>query len=776
MNLLKIVIGSFLLIFISSCSTKMLLKKANALYDSGRYSKSEEIYKKAYKSCKDKPLRATIALKAAKCFDNINQSGKASSWYRRAINNNDSISMAYLKLARAQVEVNKISKAKESMKKYKLFAKEDIHDVSFISRLEKYSENRTRYMIREATEFNSSKSDFSARYVGGDTNIIVVSSARLSKFSKKTDPVTGKYYSNLYITNYSNERVKITKLKKGEEKRTVIISDEFKWNKLKSIGDSLNSFYDDGVVCFNSSGSEMYFSSSRKILKANQGSKIYSVKGSGLKWGSPKMVKIVGDSVSVGHPALSDDGNTLYFASDMPGGLGGNDIWKVKKIKEGWSEPENMGKTINTSGNEVFPFIRENGELYFSSDQHNGIGGLDIFKATKNTKGAWEVENIKMPINSYADDFGISFVPGEDKGLFCSSRKKNDDNIYRFSLFVPQYIYVGKILDEDGDKPLANVRLRLISSDGDKLITQTNEKGEFTLKIKENTEYIVLATKEDYLNGKDKISTLGLKDGKLIETNIKLKPISKPIELPNILYDFGKWELRIESEKSLDILVETLNDNPKITIELMSHTDYVGSEEKNQEISQKRAQSVVDYLIQKNIRADRLTAVGKGESQPQVANNKLASKYNYIAEGDVLNKKFIKKHSKAQQESLNQINRRTDFKVLRTDYFPSVKKPETLNAKHDKSNSAHKPIIKTAHFDKMKLNFYTIHLGNFSDEKIPDSFNGFKLILKEKLSNGMFSYTTDFFLNTKAANRRLAEIKRLGIKASVVAYKNGKKD
>jgi len=774
MNLLRIVIAAFLLVLISSCSTKILLKRADALYLSGRYIKSEKIYKKAYKSSKDKNLKAKIAIKGATCFDNINQSNKSASWYRKAINNNDTLSSVFLKLSRAQLETNKIDKAEENLEQYKLLVKgkDTDNDLSFIDRLKTFDDNKTRYTVSEFDNFNSSRSDFSARYIGADTNTIIVSSTKRAKNSKKIDPVTGKYFSNIYISTYSNEIVRIRKTKKGDTKKTISISEEFQWSKLKSVGDSLNSFFNDGAVCFNSEGNTMYFTSSRKILKANQGTKIYSVQKNGDKWAMPKLLNIAADSISVGHPSLSSDGQTMYFVSDMIGGLGGNDIWKVNKTDKAWSKPINLGKAINTKGNEVFPFIRENGDLYFSSDSHNGIGGLDIYKAYKNDMGNWTVENMKMPINSYADDFAISFIPQHEKGLFCSSRNKNNDDIFRFEFRIPKYIYVGTIKDEDNDKPLGNVHLKLISSNGKKISTSTNDKGEFRIDIKENTEYIVLATKENYLNGKDKINTLGLKEGKQIKSNLNLKPISKPIELPNILYDFGKWELRNESKKSLDLLVETLNDNPRITIELMSHTDYIGKENKNKEISQKRAQSVVDYLIEKNINSDRLTAVGKGESDPKLVSVKMASMYKFLAEGDILDAKFIKRRAAKEQDLLNQINRRTDFKVLRTDYFPG----SSVNKTKKEKLIGEKPLIKKAEFVNFKANFYTIHIGDFIKGEIPVSFNAFKVIFEEEISKGKCSYTTEFFHDIRTAKKRESEINSLGIKASVVAYKNGKKD
>jgi peptidoglycan-associated lipoprotein len=361
----------------------------------------------------------------------------------------------------------------------------------------------------------------------------------------------------------------------------------------------------------------------------------------------------------------------------MEGSIGDYDIWKVERESASaeWGEPVNLGEEINTEGREVYPFIHPDGTLYFSSDGLLGMGGLDIFRAEEKTDGSWEVENMKYPVNSSADDFGIVFEAEKERGYFSSSRTaRGDDDIFQFMLPPLRFNITGTVKDEKTDEPLSGAIVKSISSAGLTIETKTDEEGEFKFMLKPTTDYLFIASKEEYLNGKERESTKGLTQSQDFETTIYLASIDKPIELPNIFYDFADWKLRPESRVSLDNLVETLNDNPNITIELMSHTDNRGGEQSNLELSQKRAQSAVDYLISKGIDPDRLTAKGYGESVPKTLDEKTAERSRFFSAGDTLTEEFINNlDSPEKQEMAHQINRRTEFKVLRTDYVPKEK-------------------------------------------------------------------------------------------------------
>jgi len=322
----------------------------------------------------------------------------------------------------------------------------------------------------------------------------------------------------------------------------------------------------------------------------------------------------------------------------------------------------------------MYPFIRENGILYFCSNGQPGMGGLDIFKATKNEDNEWVVENMRYPLNSSEDDFGIIFKGNQEEGLFCSSRKggRGKDDIYSFILPAMEFVLQGVIKDENTDKPINGARIRIVGSDGTDLDITTKDDGTFRYKLNQHTDYIYLAKKEGYLNGKGRITTAELADSKVFRDEIRLASITNPVEVENVLYDFGKWELRPEAKKELNGLVDILKANPNITIELSSHTDMIGDSLSNISLSQKRAQSVVDYLVEKGILKDRLVAKGYGKNISKVINGKIA-KDGVFKEGDILNEDYINKLlTQELKDQANQINRRTEFKVLSTNYIPDV--------------------------------------------------------------------------------------------------------
>jgi peptidoglycan-associated lipoprotein len=332
----------------------------------------------------------------------------------------------------------------------------------------------------------------------------------------------------------------------------------------------------------------------------------------------------------------------------------------------------NLGEEINTPGNELAPYVHPDGTLYFSSDSRVGLGGLDIFKASKDETGGWLVENMRPPINSPEDDFGITFEGDLERGFFSSARKgRGNDELFSFVLPPLVFAVNGVVKDERTDQVLPASKVKTVGSDGITVESTTGDDGTFRFMLKAATDYVFIASQEGYLNGKERESTRGIDQSKEFEVTIYLSSTKRVIELPNIFYDFAKWDLRPESMVSLDNLVETLNDNPNVTIELMSHTDSRGTPADNQELSQKRAQSVVDYLISKGIDSDRLQAKGYGESQPKVVDEKVIADHPFLSLEDVLTEDFIKQlESPGLQEKAHQVNRRTEFRVLTTDYIP----------------------------------------------------------------------------------------------------------
>ena len=387
-------------------------------------------------------------------------------------------------------------------------------------------------------------------------------------------------------------------------------------------------------------------------------------------WGKPKPLEISRDTLSsYAHPALSPDGNWLYFVSDMPGGKGGLDIWRVRLIGGTTGGVENLGAPINTAGNEMFPTFRPNGDFYFSSDGHGGLGGLDVFIAKVGSDKRYHIEHPGFPLNSAGDDFGLTFEGKHNRGFFSSNRgdARGWDHIYSFEL--PEVIQTikGWVYEMEGyELPAAQVFL--VGDDGTNLKLSVKGDGSFEQEIKPNVNYILLATCQGFLNHKEELKVEPVKETKEYTLQFPLASIRVPVMIDNIFYDFDKATLRPESEAALDNLVKLLNENPNVTIELSAHTDYLGRAEYNKNLAQRRADAVVAYLIKKGVSADHLSPVGYGEGKPKTIRKKVAEKYPWLKEGQVLTEEFIKSLPKDKQEIANQMNRRTEFVVLRTTY------------------------------------------------------------------------------------------------------------
>ncbi|WP_421920727.1 OmpA family protein [Marinifilum sp.] len=744
------------------------------MLESGRYFHAQNMYEKAYKKEKDRDRKAEIAFKNANCFDEINQLKKAASWYRKAIMNRDTFVDAVKNLGYAELKNYRLEEAEENFWEYidlKPEVEESDDAAKILKRISYWEEFPGRYKVEILKEFNSLASDFAPIYMGQDTNVIFFTSNRKLKDKIKKDGVTGEYYSNILESHYSNEVVRKSRKKKGRKAKTrKFLTDTYQWSKPLGIGDTINSEWNEGAACFTSEGDIFYFTSSQKVNKNNQGTKIFAVQRQNGEWGRVALQELVPDSLSVGHPSISADGSILYFVSDMPGGYGGNDIWMSKKSGSGWTEPQNLGKPINSEKDELFPHIRDNGNLYFASDRDGGMGGLDIYMAKRKESGMWEVDNMRYPINSTADDFAIHFQPNNEKGMFSSSRKKGNDDLYRFDYVPLQFTFLGQVVDSESKEPIKRAGINLVSTDGEQLDAKTDDQGNFHFKLKPDLEYIAMVSKDGYLNGKEQISTIGIQVSRNFKSMIGLKPIEKPIELPNIFYDFGKWSLREESKEALNGLVETLNDNPKITIELGSHTDFVGSESTNKGLSQKRAQSVVDYLIENGIYWDRLVAHGYGESQPRVVSKEISEEYDFLAEETVLSEKNIWQLTSKQKEIANQLNRRTEFKVLSTDYVPG---PNSKVKPGSSPNQLGNTLIKD--LNKVQGVFYTVQIGAFSERTVPGVIQNFKVVFKAPLNQGLLRYTTGIYDSYEEAKIESQKINKKGIKAFVIAYYKGKK-
>jgi peptidoglycan-associated lipoprotein len=654
----QILLFFILLIFVTSAEVSAQKRKSDKAYASfaaGEYFDAIDLFKDAYSKTKkaDKTDRTELVFMIGECYRLTNDPKNAETWYKLAVKSSYSKPEAEYWLAESLKKNGKYPLAIDEFKKYKQIAPSDARAEQEIRSCElavDWLRAPEAYKVEELKDINSKESDFSPAYGRDDFGMIYFTSSRDGVAGKKTHGATGQNFTDIFESK---------------------VDKKAKWSTPVPV-EGINSEFEDGTPSFTSDYKELYFTRCEAGKREKKGCVIMYTRKTGDKWGDPKNIGIMPDSLVAAHPSISKDGLTLYFVSDLAGGYGKKDIWKVTRIRPGdtWSKPVNLGPDINTPGDELFPYIREDGTLYFSSDGLIGMGGLDIFKAISQPDGSWIVQNMKPPINSFADDFGIAFEDGSEKGIFSSTRKgKGNDELYSFELPPLKFNVTGLVKDEKAGTPITGSLVQLIASDGSNLQAETGTGGDFKFALKADVDYIFLASKRGYLNGKEKETTKGQDKSREFMVTILLTAIDKPIELPNILYDFGKWDLRPESMVSLDKLVETLIDNPNVTIELMSHTDSRDTEEYNLTLSQKRAQVVVQYLIEKGIESQRLEAKGYGESTPKVVDSIIASQNPFLKAGTTLSEQYINSLATDEQKEIaHQINRRTEFKVMRTDY------------------------------------------------------------------------------------------------------------
>jgi peptidoglycan-associated lipoprotein len=628
------------------------LDRAERAWSVGEYYEAIDLYKDAYSAVSDRDLRTDIIFQIARCYMKVSDVRQAESWYRRAISRNYKNPEIYLHFGEALKMNEKYQEAIEQFKIYSELVPADPRGDAGIKSSNMamfWLENPSPYEVTEVSFFNSRESDYSPAFANPDYSLVYFTSARRGD-KKARHGATGEYFANIYES---------------------IQDRQGRWSTPSPL-EGINTDFDEGTPSFNPAYTVMYFTSCKAIRRKTNGCQIYQVTRSGNRWGRPELIDLASDTLVVAHPAISPDELTLYFVSDMPGSTGGKDLWKVTRgsINSSWGPPVNLGPGINTQGDEVFPYVHPDGTLYFSSNGHPGMGGLDIFKATALGNGEWNIENMGYPVNSPGDDFGITFEKERERGLFSSNRgRRGVDNIYSFYL-PPLYFNVdGEVLDVETEQILAGSLVKMVGSDGTILEVNTGTDGKFRFMLRPGVDYVILASREGYLTDKKGVTTRGHDRSMDFSVAIAIQSYEKPIELPNILYDFARWDLRPESMIALSGLVETLNDNPNIRIELASHTDARGGAASNMELSQRRAQSVVDYLIENGIPGGRLVAAGYGKTRPKISDARLAAVYPFLPAGTILTEEFIGRlPTEEQREIAHQINRRTEFEVLSSDY------------------------------------------------------------------------------------------------------------
>ena len=642
------------------CSAEHAMKKGDKYYALGEYFDAAAQYRKAYAQTpvKERKLRGQRALKLADCYRRINYTQRAIAAYRNALRYGveDSLTQLYLgqqllKNANykeaGQLFSNMLidSVAAQSPAFVKLLAQNGRRSAT---QAPVWKQEGSRYTVKRENIFNSRRSEYSPVLGGEDFDRLYFTSTRNDATGDELSGITGTKNADIFVAQKDEQG---------------------KWQRPQVIDSDLNTPDDEGACCLTPDGHTMYLTICQTDNNYPRYAKIASSRRSDAAWSKAQEVEISRDTLSLyAHPAVSPDGKWLYFVSDMPGGEGGKDIWRVRLAESGMGGAENLGAPINTPGDELFPTFRPNGDLYFSSNGHEGMGGLDIFIAKPNAFG-WQMEHPGFPLNSQGDDFGMTFEGVFNRGFFSSNRGDAHgwDHIYSFENPEITQTIKGWVYEQDGYE-LPQALVYLVGNDGTNLKLSVKGDGSFTYQMKPHVDYVLLGTCPGYLNHKEEIRVEPAEDSEEYVLQFPLASITAPVLIDNIFYDFDRATLRPESTEALDKLVVLLNENPHVAIELAAHCDYKGSAEYNVRLSQRRAESVVNYLISKGIHKNRLTPRGYGKTSPKKIRRKLTEKYSFLKKNDVLTEDYVRTFTPEEQDICNQLNRRTEFRVTSTTY------------------------------------------------------------------------------------------------------------
>lgn len=619
----------------------------------GEYYDASKTYRKIYNKLtkrQDRPLRGEVAYKMGEAHRQLNQWSRAGAAYQNALRYGYADSTALLRLAQMQHAEGRYTQAVENYTKYLELVPTSAEAVAGLEGARWAAEAKsrpTRYVVKNAKLFNSRRSDFAPMFNG---DILYFTTTNEKVIGDHRSEITGMKKSDIWMARKNEQGA---------------------WQRPEPVDGELNTELDEGIVSFSPDGNTMYLTKARRSPNFNTGVELFTSPRGEAQWGATTKFEVSSDTISsYGHPAVSPSGEYLYFTSDMPG-EGGKDLWRVN-IKERTGSLENLGPQINTAGDEMFPYMLTDSIMYFASDGHPGFGGLDLFQAVLLPSGRWEVTNMGMPVNSPSDDFGITFdrAANHPQGFFSSNRGdgRGYDHIYSFELPDLKITINGWVTDHD-EEPIAGAIVRIVGNDGSMQRTATGAQGEFSFALQRGVSYAMLAGSKGFLNGRQEFTTDTAETDADYEIEFMLASLSKPNIIENIFYDFDKATLRPESKEALDQLVQLLRDNPNITIEMTSHTDRIGTDKYNNDLSMRRAKAVVDYLITTGIPAERLQYHGFGKSRPKTVTKRNAAQFPQFKEGDVLTEEYILAlPEEADREAADQINRRTEFSVLSVDY------------------------------------------------------------------------------------------------------------
>jgi peptidoglycan-associated lipoprotein len=634
-----------------SCK-QVKLSDARDQYVNGLYYKASESYRKLYSEShgKNEAIRGIISFEMAESYRKLGRSARALSAYRSAIRYKYPDTLMYLHYAKMLHKEGEYELAIEAYDEFLKLSPGNILGINGkkgVEQAKEWKENPKRYKIEKLDVFNSGGSEYSP-FLSQNGEVIYFTSSGKEATGEEKNPVTGTKYSDLFISrkNYRGE-----------------------WQKHELLNPDINSAFDESTPSITKDGRYLFYTASYSDREQLTRPEIYISRRINGLWtkGVPFEINNIDSTAIFAHPSISPSGRYLYFVSDMRGGYGGKDIWRARLSSSFKVDTvENMGPIINSSGDELYPYVRDDNSIYFSSDGHPGMGGLDIFEAYYNDKmNEWIVENIKSPINSSQDDFGITFEPKVEKGYFSSNRNdvRGYHHIYSFEYLPARIIIEGFAVDQD-DEFISGATVSVVGSDGFQSNFITSSDGVYKFEAEKDKTYLLMASADGFLNQKKMLHTANLESDTTYYVDFEMIPYNKPVILDNVFYDLNSAKLRPESKSALDELIALLNEHPEISIELTAHTDRLGDEGYNINLSANRAKSVVDYLVQNGIDQYRLKAKGCGKSAPKVINRIIAETYDFLKTGDILNEEFIGRLTPEQQKLSDQLNRRTEFRVL----------------------------------------------------------------------------------------------------------------
>jgi peptidoglycan-associated lipoprotein len=614
--------------------------KADKAYNQANYSKATELYKKCYTKQKSKTDKATTAYKLGDSYRMMSNWKEASAWYEKSVKDGSKDPNATWYYAQGLQSNGKYDEAIAQYNAYKSLMPDDSRTngaIQACTQAQGWKDKPTRAVLENASALNSKYFDFSPSTANTPKGIFFTSS-RMESTGNGSDGWYGEKFFDLFTSSMDNNG---------------------KWSTPVAVPPPVNSASSDGASVWDAKNNVLYFTRCGKIKGKEGICRIYKSVYANASWGEPEALPFASEDYTTGHPSLSEDGKVMFFTSDMPGTTGGKDIYMVRWDGAKWGTPTNLGTAVNTASDEMYPYAGPGGKLYFSTNGHGGMGGLDLYTATE-AGGVWgSVTNLQSPMNSPADDFGIMFSDAAT-GYLTSNREGGlgADDIYSFHIPPPVFSVSGRVYDTDTKESIAGATVELFGSDGTSLSVKTGSDGMYRYELKPENKYKISASYTGYLTKFLEVETVGLADSKdfVGDFDFPLKSTAKPIEMRDIFYDLDKATLRAESKTELDALIKILDENPTITIRIEAHTDTRATDSYNMDLSNRRAKSVVDYLIKNGVDKDRLSSQGFGETKVRVTDEEIA-----------------KMATSAEKEAGHQQNRRTEFNVLGTDFVPKKK-------------------------------------------------------------------------------------------------------